>query len=74
MEDNGCLPNNFTYNVIVQGFLRCSRVSEMATFMKEITGRGFSFHATTAELLVKAINKNPSVLDMIPELHSHTNN
>ncbi|KAJ8552988.1 hypothetical protein K7X08_020381 [Anisodus acutangulus] len=70
MEDNGCFPDNVTYNVIVQGFLRCSKISEMAIFMKEMARRGFSFDATTAELLVKAISKNPSVLDMIPDLHS----
>ncbi|CAN4102213.1 unnamed protein product [Withania somnifera] len=73
MEDNGCLLDNVTYNVIVQGFLRYSRISEMTTFMKEITGRDFSCHATTAELLVKATNENPSALNMIPELHSNAN-
>ncbi|MCD7449294.1 hypothetical protein HAX54_051034 [Datura stramonium] len=70
MEDNGCFPNNVTYNVIMQGFLRCSKISDIASFMKEMGRRGFSFDATTADLLVKAISKNPSVLDMIPELHS----
>ncbi|XP_059295688.1 pentatricopeptide repeat-containing protein At3g04760, chloroplastic-like [Lycium ferocissimum] len=70
MEENGCLPNNVTYNVIVQGFLRCGKISELATFMKEMAGKGFSFDATTAEFLVDVISENPPVLDMIPELHS----
>ncbi|KAM3376263.1 hypothetical protein P3S68_014978 [Capsicum galapagoense] len=69
MEDNGCPLNNATYNVIVQGFLRCNKISEMASFMKEMVGRGFSFDATTTRLLIKFARENPSVLDMIPELH-----
>ncbi|KAK4707256.1 hypothetical protein R3W88_033177 [Solanum pinnatisectum] len=74
MEGNNCFPDNVTYNVMVQGFLRCSRISEMTTFMKEMTGRGFSFDASTIELLVNIIRENPSVLDMIPELHLKNNN
>ncbi|XP_055830769.1 pentatricopeptide repeat-containing protein At1g62670, mitochondrial-like [Solanum dulcamara] len=70
MEDNGCFPDSVTYNVIVQGFLRSNKISEIATFMKEMAERGFLFDATTTELLVNIIRKNPSVLDMIPELHS----
>ncbi|XP_059310131.1 pentatricopeptide repeat-containing protein At3g22470, mitochondrial-like [Lycium ferocissimum] len=69
MEDNGCFPDNVTYNVIVQGFLRCSKISQMATFMKEMPVSGFSFDAITIEFLVKVIRENPSVLDMISELH-----
>lgn len=41
MEDNGCPPDSVTYNVIVQGFLRCDKISEMTSFMKEMDGRGF---------------------------------
>ncbi|KAM3376271.1 hypothetical protein P3S68_014986 [Capsicum galapagoense] len=70
MEDNNCPPDNITYNVIVQGFLRCNKISEIASFMKEMDGRGFSFDATTTELLVKAVSENRSVLDMIPELNA----
>ncbi|KAJ8552973.1 hypothetical protein K7X08_020366 [Anisodus acutangulus] len=70
MEDTSCFPNNVTYNVIVQGFLRCNKISKMTTFMNEMAGRGFSFDATTTGLLVTVIRENPSVLDMIPELHS----
>ncbi|KAF3641674.1 putative pentatricopeptide repeat-containing protein, mitochondrial-like [Capsicum annuum] len=73
MEDNGCPPNNVTYRVIVQGFLRCSKFSEMETFMKEMADRGFSFDASTAGILVNVVRENPSVLDMIPELHSKNN-
>ncbi|KAK4717620.1 hypothetical protein R3W88_015958 [Solanum pinnatisectum] len=71
MEDNGCSPDRVTYNVIVQGFLRCNKISEMTSFMKEMVGRGFSFDAGTAALLVNVVRENPSVLDMIPELHSN---
>ncbi|XP_055829669.1 pentatricopeptide repeat-containing protein At1g62670, mitochondrial-like [Solanum dulcamara] len=70
MEVRGCSPNNVTYSIIVQEFLRCNKISEMASFMKEMAGRGFSFDATTTELLINVIRVNPSVLDMIPELHS----
>uniref|UniRef100_A0A0V0HHM4 Putative ovule protein n=1 Tax=Solanum chacoense TaxID=4108 RepID=A0A0V0HHM4_SOLCH len=69
MEDNGCFPNNVTYNVVVQGFLRCNKISEMASFMKEIAGRGFSFDATTTGFLINLIRENPSLLDIIQELH-----
>ncbi|KAK4339143.1 hypothetical protein RND71_040605 [Anisodus tanguticus] len=72
MEDNGCFADDVTYNVIVQGFMRCSKISKMATFMKKIAGRGFSFDSTTAELLVNIIKENPSLIDMIPELHSES--
>ncbi|KAM3234460.1 hypothetical protein P3S67_032427 [Capsicum chacoense] len=70
MEDNSCPPNNATYNVIVQGFLKCNKISEMASFTKEMVGRGFSFDATTTQLLINIARENSSVLDMIPELHS----
>lgn len=70
MKDNGCFPNNITYNVVVQGFLRFKKISEMTSFVKEMTGRGFSFDATTIELLINIIRENASVLNMIPELHS----
>ncbi|KAM3234125.1 hypothetical protein P3L10_019484 [Capsicum annuum] len=67
MEDNGCFPNNATYNVIMQGFLRCSKISEMASFMMEMDGKDFSFDATTAGLLDDVIKENRFVLDMISE-------
>ncbi|KAM3376360.1 hypothetical protein P3S68_015075 [Capsicum galapagoense] len=70
MEKNRCLPNNVTYNVFVQGFLRWSKFSGMRTFMKEMADRGFSFDASTAGFLVNVVRENPSVLDIIPELHS----
>ncbi|TMW98797.1 hypothetical protein EJD97_003471 [Solanum chilense] len=70
MEENGILPNVFTYNALVRGFLRCSIITEMTTFMKEMTGRGFSFDATTTELLLEVLRESPSVLDMILDLHS----
>ncbi|KAG5598932.1 hypothetical protein H5410_030302 [Solanum commersonii] len=69
MEDNGCLPDNVTYNLVLQGFLRCDKISEMTTFMKEMAGRGFSLDATATTFLVDIVRDNPSVLDMIPELH-----
>ncbi|KAM3267388.1 hypothetical protein P3S67_032438 [Capsicum chacoense] len=70
MKKNSCLPDNVTYNVFVQGFLRWSKFSEMRTFMMEMADRGFSFDASTAGFLVNVVRENPSVLDMIPELHS----
>ncbi|KAK4339145.1 hypothetical protein RND71_040607 [Anisodus tanguticus] len=70
MEENGYLPNDLTYNDIVRGFLRCNKISEMAIFMMEMAGRGFSFDARTSEFLVDVIREKPSVLDMIPELYS----
>ncbi|CAN4113753.1 unnamed protein product [Withania somnifera] len=69
MEDNGCLPDNVTYNVVVQGFLKCNKISEMASLIEEMAGRSFSFDASTTGLLVNVIRDNPSVLYMIPELH-----
>uniref|UniRef100_A0A3Q7GMF8 Pentatricopeptide repeat-containing protein n=1 Tax=Solanum lycopersicum TaxID=4081 RepID=A0A3Q7GMF8_SOLLC len=58
MEDNSCFPNNVTYNDVVRGFLRCNEVSEMASFMKEIAGRGFSFDATTTGFLINITREN----------------
>nr|XP_016483146.1 PREDICTED: pentatricopeptide repeat-containing protein At1g62680, mitochondrial-like [Nicotiana tabacum] len=54
------------YNV-VQGFLKFSKISEMITFLKEMTGNDFSFDASTVELLIDVIAKDPSLLNMIPQ-------
>lgn len=67
MKDNGCFPNNITYNVVVQGFLRFKKISEMTSFVKEMTGRGFSFDATTTGVLINVLKENPSIVDMIPD-------
>ncbi|XP_019255235.1 PREDICTED: putative pentatricopeptide repeat-containing protein At1g12700, mitochondrial [Nicotiana attenuata] len=70
MEHNGHSPDNATYNIIVRGFLKFGETSEMTTFLKEMTGRDFSFDASTIELLIDVMAKDPSLLNMIPQFHS----
>uniref|UniRef100_A0A1S4CP91 Pentatricopeptide repeat-containing protein At1g12700, mitochondrial n=1 Tax=Nicotiana tabacum TaxID=4097 RepID=A0A1S4CP91_TOBAC len=62
MEHNGCSPNNCTYNVIVQGFLKCGKISEMNTFLKEMSGRDFSFDASSVLSFPKFLNINNNFL------------
>ncbi|MFS7958395.1 putative tetratricopeptide-like helical domain superfamily [Helianthus anomalus] len=55
MEENGCLPNRVTYNVIVQKFLKEKAFQEAEILLEEMISRGFSPDATTFEMLLNQI-------------------
>ncbi|KAM7528284.1 hypothetical protein LguiB_031694 [Lonicera macranthoides] len=51
MEECGSIPDDVTYNVIVQGFLTGSQCSEALLLMEKMVGRGFSPNASTISML-----------------------
>ncbi|KAK4363199.1 hypothetical protein RND71_018440 [Anisodus tanguticus] len=56
MEDNGCLPDNCTSNLIVHGFLKSNKTNEAMALLKEIVVRGFPIDKDTVEMLLKLGN------------------
>lgn len=57
MEENGCLPNSVTYNVIVQEFLKQNECRETEVLLEEMVNKGFSPDATTFSMLLSLIPK-----------------
>ncbi|CAN4091229.1 unnamed protein product [Withania somnifera] len=47
MEQNGCPPDNFTNDVVLQGFLRKNNVHEVFPLLLEMVDKGFSPNAHT---------------------------
>ncbi|CAL5368056.1 unnamed protein product [Camellia sinensis] len=49
IEQNGCLPNDVTYNIVIQGFLGQQKYHEASILLDEINGRMIliSRHART---------------------------
>uniref|UniRef100_A0A199UCK5 Pentacotripeptide-repeat region of PRORP domain-containing protein n=2 Tax=Manihot esculenta TaxID=3983 RepID=A0A199UCK5_MANES len=47
MEKGGCLPNNFSYNIIIQGFLKHEDLPKASELINEMVDKGFSADATT---------------------------
>uniref|UniRef100_A0A251UEP8 Putative pentatricopeptide repeat protein n=1 Tax=Helianthus annuus TaxID=4232 RepID=A0A251UEP8_HELAN len=57
MEVNGCLPDSFTYNVIVRELLKKNEPGEAEILLEEMINRGFMpDHATFENLLVRIPN------------------
>ncbi|KAM0069101.1 putative tetratricopeptide-like helical domain superfamily [Helianthus debilis subsp. tardiflorus] len=57
MEVNGCLPNSFTYNLIVRELLKKNEPGEAEILLEEMINRGFMpDHATFENLLVRIPN------------------
>ncbi|KAK4720507.1 hypothetical protein R3W88_010740 [Solanum pinnatisectum] len=72
MEDNGCLLDNATSNLIVHGFLKSNKTNEAMALLKEIIQRGFPADKVTMSLLIELlllIGEGPFLLNMIPKLH-----
>ncbi|MFS8012705.1 putative tetratricopeptide-like helical domain superfamily [Helianthus anomalus] len=52
MEENGCLPNSMSYNVLVQELLKKNECQEAEIYLEEMINRGFMpDHATFENLL-----------------------
>ncbi|KAJ0909556.1 putative tetratricopeptide-like helical domain superfamily [Helianthus annuus] len=57
MEESGCLPDSFTYNIIVRELLKKNECGEAEIFLEEMINRGFMpDHATFENLLVRIPN------------------
>lgn len=68
MKQNGCLPNDVTFNIIVRGFLKRNRCYDTLVFLEEMIGSGFSPDASSFPMLVdlfSAKGQDPSLLEMI---------
>ncbi|KAM7522686.1 hypothetical protein LguiA_012588 [Lonicera macranthoides] len=68
MEECGSIPDDVTYNVIVQGFLTGSQCSEALLLMEKMVGRGFSPNASTISMLAGILptrGQDSTLLDMI---------
>ncbi|KAK2973887.1 hypothetical protein RJ640_013941 [Escallonia rubra] len=71
MEENRCIPNDFTYNTIVKGFLKRERYREATTLLDEMLARGFTADATTSEIVVDLLlakSQDPAQLEMIKRI------
>ncbi|WCJ19732.1 hypothetical protein M5689_002010 [Euphorbia peplus] len=53
MENNGCLPNRITYNIVLHGFLRRKDLSVATGLIREMCAKSFSADKTTLALIAK---------------------
>jgi len=58
MEKNGCSPDHFSYNTIIQGFLQHNETSLVVKYIKMMVDKGFSANATTATILINLLSTN----------------
>ncbi|KAA8534616.1 hypothetical protein F0562_032125 [Nyssa sinensis] len=68
MEESGCSPDGFTYNIIAQGFLRNNETSRALQHLHEMVEKGFSANAATVAMLMHLSDNsgpNQSVLEML---------
>ncbi|KDP42589.1 hypothetical protein JCGZ_24363 [Jatropha curcas] len=59
VEENGCLPNSCSYNVIIQGYLWYNDSSMVTQLIDEMVSTGFSVDATTVELAINLVMNKP---------------
>ncbi|KAB1205009.1 hypothetical protein CJ030_MR7G008324 [Morella rubra] len=52
MYKNGCSPDHFTYNTIIQGLLQHNERSKAIEYLRMMLDKGFSADATTATMFV----------------------
>ncbi|KAJ0799148.1 putative tetratricopeptide-like helical domain superfamily [Helianthus annuus] len=55
MEENGCLPNRVTYNVLVRELLKKNECEEAEIYLEEMINRGFMPDDATFENLLPRI-------------------
>ncbi|KAM7462440.1 hypothetical protein LguiA_030561 [Lonicera macranthoides] len=75
MEEEGCLPDHFTYNLIVQGYLKRSDNDKAIVLLEEMLAMGFSAHASTISMLVDLLptrGQDPTLLNMIQKFVPRT--
>ncbi|KAF5958928.1 hypothetical protein HYC85_000137 [Camellia sinensis] len=71
IEQNGCLPNDVTYNIVIQGFLGQQKYHEASILLDEMFGRGFSADASTFSLIVDILStkgQDPALQEVIKKL------
>ncbi|KAB1225457.1 Protein Rf1, mitochondrial [Morella rubra] len=56
MDKNGCPPNHFTYNAIIQGLLQHNEISKATEYLQTMVDKGFSADATTATMFVNLLS------------------
>ncbi|KAJ0594747.1 putative tetratricopeptide-like helical domain superfamily [Helianthus annuus] len=55
MEESGCPPNNVTYSVFLQGFLKNKHYDDVEMLLQEMDDRGYSLDASTLSLFIDHI-------------------
>ncbi|KAM3323394.1 pentatricopeptide repeat-containing protein, mitochondrial-like [Capsicum chacoense] len=68
MEQNGFSPEGFTYDFILQGFLKSEKLHEVFPLLQEMVEKGFSPNGYTFELLINLPSAESTLLDMIQEV------
>ena len=58
MEVNGCLPNDCSYNVLIQGLLLNNDISTAAKILPEMVSKGFSADISTATMFVDLLSSD----------------
>ena len=58
MEVNGCLPDDCSYNVLIQGFLQNNDISTAAKILPEMVCKGFSADISTATMFVDLLSSD----------------
>ncbi|KAB1224501.1 hypothetical protein CJ030_MR2G016390 [Morella rubra] len=56
MERNGCSPNDFTYDAIIQGLLQHKETSKATKYLQMMLDKGFSADTTTATMFVDLLS------------------
>lgn len=52
MVDDGCPPNEYTYNIIIRGFLHGNDISKSLELVSVMTTNGFAADAHTTSVFV----------------------
>jgi pentatricopeptide repeat protein len=63
MNKNGCSPDHFTYNIIIQGFLQHNETSCAVKYFQMMVDKGFSANATIKTMLsAKKVDKTFTII------------
>ena len=55
LDEHGCPPNDYTYNLMIRGFIRNKDMPRALQLVKEMVAKGFSADASTFELFVSLV-------------------
>ena len=58
MDENGCSPNDRTYNTMIQGLLQQNMASKAMELVKIMVDNGCSANATTASMFIDLLSSN----------------